>query len=225
MRQLELIPLSTEGNTTPLTGRTLTVGYGESARGCVVAASVLERRLLTSLHVFRSTNDLYKTRIGKPRLTRHNPFRNESELGCLDDQGLVREGTVVAVGDVLASVVIADCRSRINGRPMPEKGMQWIRDDSWGASSDLAGSVVTSARRLQREVIGSDAPPGLLERIEIVFAPNTRYKSATFCPFAINRGLSVLSRTNRRETAKAMRPIYSCPAMPRFHWKYRRAIS
>jgi hypothetical protein len=168
MKPLELIPLAGEDPRALPTERLLTIGIGDIAYGCAVAARVLDLRLFTSVHVLADQHELRETTIGKPRLTRDNPFLDERELRNLDANGLVCEGVRVAVGDALASIVVADLRSGGRRLKPAEKGMQWVTNRTWRVCPGWGGAVVAVARRQQREELGPRPPRGLWERIEIV---------------------------------------------------------
>jgi hypothetical protein len=146
----------------------LTIGVDDIPFGCAVAPQVLERRLFSSLHVLAEQNDLWETTIGKPRLTRENPFLDQAELRNLDDDGLIREATRVGRDGVLASIIEADLRRQVRGAKPPEKGMQWVRDRTWRVPAGWEDGIVASARRLHRKELGRRPPRGLLARIEIV---------------------------------------------------------
>lgn len=167
MNCLELVPCPGEEQHPPLTERKLTIGISDIPHGCAVAAHVFERRLFSSVHTLAEQEELWETAIGKPRLTRDNPFLDESELCNLDDHGLIREGTRVSANEVLASILIADLRSKIHGRIRPARGMQWVEDRTWRVPAGWEDSIVITVRRLQRKELGRRAPRGLWERIEI----------------------------------------------------------
>lgn len=168
MNRLQLIPLVQEDPQAPRTQRQLTIGVGDIADGCaVLSPRVIEQGLLSSVHVLKHEEELWETVIGRARLTRENPFLEDTALRHLDDDGLIREGTRVDVDGVLASIVVADSRSTVPGNVQPEKGMQWVEDRTCRVPSGWEGAVVASAQRIKREQLRRRAPRGLLERIEI----------------------------------------------------------
>lgn len=167
MNRLNLVPLPGEASKSP-TERMLKIGVGDVSYGCAIAERVCRQGLFTSVHVLDVVEDLCQTVIGKPRLTRDNPFLKVGQINRLDEHGLIRTGVRVVTNEVLASILVADPRPARRERRRPDKGMQWVTDRSIYVSREWQDAVVESVRRLRGKELGRRPPQGLLERVEIV---------------------------------------------------------
>ncbi len=167
MNRLELIPVAGDDSQQPTTERYLTIGTGNVPNGCAVAASVLERGLLTSVHLWQSKQELFETAVAKPRLTRDNPFLTEREQMNLDEDGLVRFGTVVAANEVIASIVELDLQPSARGLVAPTHGNQWVSDRTWNIPAGWEGAVVTAIRRFLKRDFQGPVQKNFLEELEV----------------------------------------------------------
>lgn len=167
MQRLPLVSLAGQLAGLPAVERTLTIGVGDFASGCAVARRVIDDRWFTSLHQWDEQEELRETTIGRPRLTRENPFLTPGDLSQLDQHGLIRPGTRVAEDAVLASIVVADLRLRKRGAPKPDADMQWVEDRSWRVPSGWGDAVVAVAACLTGRELGKRPPRGLSARLEI----------------------------------------------------------
>jgi len=103
-----------------------------------VGKPLADSGLLRSVHEHVVERVLYTNREMSSRLTIDNPFLTRSQCEPLESSGLIREGTVVQPGDVLASVV--GSKRLLDKQPPPPEGMEWAINNSefvplgWGGS-------------------------------------------------------------------------------------------
>ncbi len=121
-------------------------GIVSSGRLSVSIQSVLEE-------VLRDTADL------PPWRTRENPFLAEADLAHLDEDGMIRPGSLVRAEDTLVSIVAASGPAK-NGRIPIEDG-SWIVPANWDSSEviDIQCESSTGRRR--------EFPQGVLERYRV----------------------------------------------------------
>lgn len=91
-------------------GTNLTVAYmpwnGYNYEDAIVLNQrIVSENLLTSVHVEEYSVDARETRLGPEEITRDIPSISESEIACLDEDGIVKIGTRVKSGDILVGKV------------------------------------------------------------------------------------------------------------------------
>jgi DNA-directed RNA polymerase subunit beta len=71
----------------------------------VLSQRVVEKDLLTSVHITQYSVDARETRLGPEEITRDIPSISDAEIACLDEDGIVKVGTRVKAGDILVGKV------------------------------------------------------------------------------------------------------------------------
>jgi hypothetical protein len=136
-----------------------------SDTGLVAREGLAADRILTSVQEEEEDFELRNVKFANSWLTLDNPFLSREQQQRLDERGLIRPGTTVRQGDVLASVLGSVLPSE--QRPQHE-GKTWVRDESWTAPRTWHGTQVTKV-----ELLGGDDQPkkkqsGVYERVRIV---------------------------------------------------------
>jgi hypothetical protein len=124
------------------------VSAGDAAVVAVVARrGLVAEGALTSLQEGTLEIDLHHGEHRTSWLTRDNPFLTAAQTKDLDEQGLVRPGSILKAHDVIASVLGWEL-------PWPERpsqaGKVWAQDNSWDTPAEWDGAQVVAVRVLKR---------------------------------------------------------------------------
>jgi DNA-directed RNA polymerase subunit beta len=114
----------------------------------------------TSLHIDEFSVEVRETKLGREEFTRDIPNVSEKALRNLDENGIVREGTRVGPGDILAGKVSPKSKTELT----PEEKLlhaifgrsgEDVKNDSLEVPSGFEG-VVIKTRHFMRRGAGSD---------------------------------------------------------------------
>ena len=91
-------------------GRNILVGFvpwnGYNYEDAVlISERVVKDDIFTTIHIKEFTTDIRETKLGPEKLTRDIPNTNEKLLEALDEDGIVRIGTMVRPGSILVGKV------------------------------------------------------------------------------------------------------------------------
>src|SRR5262249_40445410 len=114
---------------------------------------------LTAVTQIELEHHLHDGHLGKPWITRANPYLGDLERDQLDANGLIRVGTIVTENSVLASI--------LGPGGQPQKGRSPIRDDSWCVPAEWDGAEVVAVERESSAGRRREFPRGVLERIRV----------------------------------------------------------
>src|SRR5262245_31006704 len=94
-----------DGEVGPIVTRALRVCVSDTATCIIARQGLVPEGQLTSVEDETLHMDLYAGGYRTAWLTRDNPFHTEGQLRDLDEQGVVRAGTTLEAGDMLASIL------------------------------------------------------------------------------------------------------------------------
>jgi DNA-directed RNA polymerase beta subunit len=121
----------------------------------VVSEKLCKDDSFTSIHIDEFTAEVRETRLGKEEFTRDIPNVSERALRNLDEHGVVREGTRVCTGDILAGKVVPKSKTELT----PEEKLlhaifgragEDVKNDSLELPSGYEGVVIKTERFTRR---------------------------------------------------------------------------
>jgi hypothetical protein len=162
MNTASLLPRGNEAG--PITARSLLVYAGDGTTCIIGRRGLIAEGLLTCLEEETLEWDVYGGEHRTAWLTRANPFVSAGQMDKLDEQGVIRPGTVLEPGNLLASVLESALPRR--GRAT-HRGMVWVRDCSWEVPARWHGATVMETRVLGRAELGSKVQGVVRRRIRV----------------------------------------------------------
>lgn len=162
MKPVTLVPRGKELG--PITSRPLRVHVSDAVTCVIARRGLVAEGLLDAVEDETLELDLYGGQYRTAWLARDNPFLTEAQRGQLDERGVIRIGTVVGLGDILASVLATDL-------PRPGRathpGMAWVRDNSWLTPAHWRGAKVLECHILGRRELGAKLPQNVRHRVRV----------------------------------------------------------
>jgi DNA-directed RNA polymerase beta subunit len=126
----------------------------------LISERLVKDDVFTSIHIDQFSVEIRETKLGREEFTRDIPNVSEKALRNLDEDGIVREGTRVAAGDILVGKVSPKSKTELT----PEEKLlhaifgragEDVKNDSLEAPSGFEG-VVIGTRRFMRRGAGSE---------------------------------------------------------------------
>ena len=126
----------------------------------LISERLVKDDVFTSIHIDEFSVEIRETKLGREEFTRDIPNVSEKALRNLDENGIVREGTRVAAGDILVGKVSPKSKTELT----PEEKLlhaifgragEDVKNDSLEAPSGFEG-VVIGTRRFMRRGAGSE---------------------------------------------------------------------
>ncbi len=126
----------------------------------LISERLVRDDVFTSIHIDEFSVEVRETKLGREEFTRDIPNVSEKALRNLDENGIVREGTRVAPGDILVGKVSPKSKTELT----PEEKLlhaifgragEDVKNDSLEVPSGYEG-VVIKARRFMRKGAGTD---------------------------------------------------------------------
>jgi len=146
----------------PVMARSLLVHASDAATCIIARRGLIADGLLTSLEEETQEWDVHSGQHRTAWLTRANPFVSDARRAKLDEDGVVRPGTILEPGDILASALESTLPRRGHAtRP----GMVWVCDHSWEVPAHWHGATVMEARVLGRAELGSNVGSNVRHRV------------------------------------------------------------
>jgi len=127
----------------------------------VVSEKLVKNDSFTSIHIDEFTSEVRETRLGTEEFTRDIPNVGEKALRNLDEHGVVREGTRVCPGDILAGKVVPKSKTELT----PEEKLlhaifgragEDVKNDSLELPSGYEGVVIKTERFTRRGAGGEE---------------------------------------------------------------------
>ncbi|MBS3763720.1 MAG: DNA-directed RNA polymerase subunit beta, partial [Planctomycetes bacterium] len=137
----------------------------------VISERVVKDDAYTSLHIESFETEIRETKLGKEEFTRDIPNVSEKQLANLDKDGLIREGTWVEPGDILAGKVSPKSRSEL----APEEKLLYaifgkagedVRNESLSVPSGTEGVVIRTERFSRRSYLSEERREKIDEEIK-----------------------------------------------------------
>ena len=149
-------------------GRNILVGFvpwnGYNYEDAVlISERVVKEDIYTSIHIKEFTTDIRETKLGPEKLTRDIPNTSEKSLEQLDEDGIVRVGSVVRPGHILVGKVTPKSESdttpefKLLNSIFGEKAKE-VRDTSLKVPHGTEGTII-DIQRLKRSE-GDELPRG-----------------------------------------------------------------
>ncbi len=122
----------------------------------IISERVLREDLLTSLHIEEFTVEVRETELGREEITRDIPNVSDRALANLDEDGIVRVGTVVKPGDILVGKISPKSRKELSPeekllRAIFGKSGEDVSNESLVVPPGVSG-VVMGAERFSRKM-------------------------------------------------------------------------
>jgi DNA-directed RNA polymerase subunit beta len=126
----------------------------------LISEKLVRSDVFTSIHIDEFSVEVRETKLGREEFTRDIPNVSEKALRNLDEDGIVREGTRVAPGDILVGKVSPKSKTELT----PEEKLlhaifgragEDVKNDSLEVPSGYEG-VVIQTKRFTRRGAGSD---------------------------------------------------------------------
>jgi DNA-directed RNA polymerase subunit beta len=165
-------------------GRNILVGFvpwnGYNYEDAVlISERVVKEDIYTSIHIKEFTTDIRETKLGPEKLTRDIPNTSEKTLEQLDEDGIVRVGSVVKPGHILVGKVTPKSESdttpefKLLNSIFGEKAKE-VRDTSLKVPHGTEGTVI-DIQRLKRSE-GDELPPGVDEMVKVLIATKRKLR-------------------------------------------------
>ncbi len=165
-------------------GRNILVGFvpwnGYNYEDAVlISERVVKEDIYTSVHIKEFTTDIRETKLGPEKLTRDIPNTSEKTLEQLDEDGIVRVGSVVKPGHILVGKVTPKSESdttpefKLLNSIFGEKAKE-VRDTSLKVPHGTEGTVI-DIQRLKRSE-GDELPPGVDEMVKVLIATKRKLR-------------------------------------------------
>jgi DNA-directed RNA polymerase subunit beta len=126
----------------------------------LISERLVKDDVFTSIHIDEFSVEVRETKLGREEFTRDIPNVSEKALRNLDENGVVREGTRIAPGDILVGKVSPKSKTELT----PEEKLlhaifgragEDVKNDSLEVPSGYEG-VVIKARRFMRKGAGTE---------------------------------------------------------------------
>lgn len=165
-------------------GRNILVGFvpwnGYNFEDAVlISERVVKDDIYTSVHIKEFTTDIRETKLGPEKLTRDIPNTSEKMLEQLDEDGIVRIGTIVRPEHILVGKVTPKSESdttpefKLLNSIFGEKAKE-VRDTSLRVPHGTEGTVI-DVQRLKRSE-GDELPPGVEETVKVLIATKRKLR-------------------------------------------------
>jgi DNA-directed RNA polymerase subunit beta len=165
-------------------GRNILVGFvpwnGYNYEDAVlISERVVKEDIYTSIHIKEFSTDIRETKLGPEKLTRDIPNTSEKNLEQLDEDGIVRIGSVVRSGNILVGKVTPKSESdttpefKLLNSIFGEKAKE-VRDTSLKVPHGTEGTVI-DIQRLKRSE-GDELPPGVDEMVKVLIATKRKLR-------------------------------------------------
>lgn len=165
-------------------GRNILVGFvpwnGYNYEDAVlISERVVKEDIYTSIHIKEFTTDIRETKLGPEKLTRDIPNTSEKSLEQLDEDGIVRVGSVVRPGHILVGKVTPKSESdttpefKLLNSIFGEKAKE-VRDTSLKVPHGTEGTII-DIQRLKRSE-GDELPPGVDEMVKVLIATKRKLR-------------------------------------------------
>jgi len=165
-------------------GRNILVGFvpwnGYNYEDAVlISERVVKDDIYTSIHIKEFTTDIRETKLGPEKLTRDIPNTNEKMLEMLDEEGIVKIGTMVHPGHILVGKVTPKSESdmtpefKLLNSIFGEKAKE-VRDTSLKVPHGTEGIVIDVQRLKKSE--SDELPPGVEESIKVLIATKRKLR-------------------------------------------------
>ncbi len=145
----------------------------------LISERVVKEDIYTSIHIKEFSTDIRETKLGPEKLTRDIPNTSEKNLEQLDEDGIVRVGTVVRPGNILVGKVTPKSESdttpefKLLNSIFGEKAKE-VRDTSLKVPHGTEGTVI-DIQRLKRSE-GDELPPGVDEMVKVLIATKRKLR-------------------------------------------------
>ena len=165
-------------------GRNILVGFvpwnGYNYEDAVlISERVVKEDIYTSIHIHEFTTDIRETKLGPEKLTRDIPNTSEKMLEMLDEEGIVKIGTMVHPGNILVGKVTPKSESdttpefKLLNSIFGEKAKE-VRDTSLKVPHGTEG-IVIDVQRLKKDE-SNELPPGVNETIKVLIATKRKLR-------------------------------------------------
>jgi len=165
-------------------GRNILVGFvpwnGYNYEDAVlISERVVKDDIYTSIHIKEFTTDIRETKLGPEKLTRDIPNTSEKMLEMLDEEGIVKIGTMVHPGHILVGKVTPKSESdttpefKLLNSIFGEKAKE-VRDTSLKVPHGTEGIVIDIQRLKKSE--SDELPPGVEETIKVLIATKRKLR-------------------------------------------------
>ncbi len=165
-------------------GRNILVGFvpwnGYNYEDAVlISERVIKEDIYTSIHIHEFVTDIRETKLGPEKLTRDIPNTSEKMLEMLDDEGIVKIGTMVHPGHILVGKVTPKSESdttpefKLLNSIFGEKAKE-VRDTSLKVPHGTEGIVIDVQRLKKSE--SDELPPGVEETIKVLIATKRKLR-------------------------------------------------
>jgi DNA-directed RNA polymerase subunit beta len=137
----------------------------------IVSEKLVKDDSFTSIHVDEFTAEVRETRLGREEFTNDIPNVGEKALRNLDEQGIIREGTRVAAGDILVGKVVPKSKTELT----PEEKLlhaifgragEDVKNDSLEVPSGFEGVVIRTDHFTRRGTGGEEQKKVLKSQIK-----------------------------------------------------------
>jgi DNA-directed RNA polymerase subunit beta len=159
-------------------GKNLTVAYmsweGYNYEDAVIVSDrVVREGLFNSIHIEKYELDVRDTKLGPEELTADIPNVAGAKLANLDEAGIVRVGSTVLAGDILAGKVTPKGETELTAedrllRAIFGEKAHDVKDSSLRLPRGSGGKVIDVQILDRRE--GDDLPTGVLKRVIVLVA-------------------------------------------------------
>ena len=165
-------------------GRNILVGFvpwnGYNYEDAVlISERVVKEDIYTSIHIHEFMTDIRETKLGPEKLTRDIPNTSEKMLEMLDEEGIVKIGTMVHPGNILVGKVTPKSESdttpefKLLNSIFGEKAKE-VRDTSLKVPHGTEG-IVIDVQRLKKDE-SNELPPGVNETIKVLIATKRKLR-------------------------------------------------
>ncbi|MBR4477976.1 MAG: DNA-directed RNA polymerase subunit beta, partial [Spirochaetales bacterium] len=145
----------------------------------LISERVIKEDIYTSIHIHEFVTDIRETKLGPEKLTRDIPNTSEKMLEMLDEEGIVKIGTMVHPGHILVGKVTPKSESdttpefKLLNSIFGEKAKE-VRDTSLKVPHGTEGIVIDVQRLKKSE--SDELPPGVEETIKVLIATKRKLR-------------------------------------------------
>lgn len=144
----------------------------------LISERVVKEDVYTSIHIKEFSIDVRETKLGNEELTKDIPSTSEKVLDQLDEDGIIRIGTMVRPGHILVGKTTPKSDSdtspefRLLNSIFGEKAKE-VRDTSLKVPHGTEG-IVIDIQRLDRDT--DDLPPGVSQTVKVLIATKRKLR-------------------------------------------------
>ncbi|CAI8010698.1 DNA-directed RNA polymerase subunit beta, partial [Geodia barretti] len=141
----------------------------------LISETLIKEDTFTSIHIEEFEVEARETKVGPEEITRDIPNVSEQRLTQLDEEGIIRVGSVVGAGSILVGKITPKGESEYGPeekllRAIFGEKVKEVRDASTYVRPGVEGVVIDKERALQQLEMGDELKPGVIKRVKVYVA-------------------------------------------------------